>query len=411
MRRITAINHHDAKLTAREAEAIAQAHFRRIEQPTSDPKPWDRMKRAAINAASYIPDTGEEDTEGEVLVAIDLDMDVPPAPDCLLYTQSVNKKDRKGIFPIGKVNWLSSDPGLGKSWMMLLASVKAARRGMWVMWIDGDDELITMVSRVRSLRGAKKALKGSLLRVDEAAVATPKDVRRLIGSHPEGKDGWANTLVCIDTANSTGSPQDGSAINDWYDRAVKPLWKKGATVIVADHLAKNPDTRKAGAAGSMAKIANVTGTAVMLEGIGFSPGNDGKLEVVLTKDRAGTARTAGKGIIGYLTATTHPKGKLDLVFAPGFKVSVTDPAGGMNPIIARAQELLQTFVAKVPEGEWRATAWCKSEMHGATNDKPKCLEWLSTDTQGYLEQRKRGKGFEYRMTDKGRSYIKEGMAE
>ena len=290
-----------------------------------------------------------DDTEAWPMVDVSAEVgDVEGSP--LMETPCGN-----GVFIKGKTNWLSSDPGVGKSWILLLAAREAALAGMHVLWIDGDDVVSTMIVRTQTLEGAASALMGRLYRVDSSAACDGKSVRRLLEQHPMGReDDFSDVLVIIDTATSAGAPRDGQNVNEWLGWMVRPFFQRNATVIVADHLSKNVDSRRFGAVGSGQKIADVSGCALRLEpmqGGGFTRGGDGSLKLIVVKDRTGLTRTQTDRAVATVRGTTLEDGRLRMELADppddaesdlGMDDAVGSPADAADLREERILELLRS---------------------------------------------------------------------
>ena len=77
-----------------------------------------------------------------------------------------------------------------------------------------------------------------------------------------------------------------------HSEVIKPLTRNGASVLVVDHLAKNPNSRSLGPTGTAAKMRAADGLAIRVTAERqFTPGEGGTAKLQVYKDRYGGVRS------------------------------------------------------------------------------------------------------------------------
>lgn len=202
-----------------------------------------------------------------------------------------------GLFYGAAVNTLAGEPGLGKSWIAVAASLHVLRRGGSVIVLDYEDSARTWAQRLRSL-GAEQEQLMDLLYFRGAGAPAEADLDwlpRLAGAAPD-------VLVVIDSlaeALAAAGLDENLAgdVTSWHQRIARPLADAGATVLLIDHLAKDSSSRGRWARGSGAKLAAITGAAFRLEITEpFSRERSGLGQLVISKDRYGAVGAVGETV-------------------------------------------------------------------------------------------------------------------
>jgi hypothetical protein len=247
-------------------------------------------------------------------VALILAKGIPPPPKPVLLT----REDGHALFYAAKVNVLFGDPECGKTWIALAAVVEALKAGRRAAVVDLDHNGAgEILSRLLAL-GAMPAALGD---PDRFRLAEPEDADELIRVVAAVRD-WRAAVTVVDSIGellpllglSSNSPDDYTQA---HRRALTPLAKAGAAVIVIDHLPKSDDARSHGQTGTMAKRRAVNGVSLRVSvAEPFAPGRGGAASMTVEKDRPGGVRAhcpvGGKNQpAGRFVMTTRADGTID----------------------------------------------------------------------------------------------------
>jgi hypothetical protein len=187
------------------------------------------------------------------------------------------------LYP-GRVHTIFGEPSGGKTWIALAAIAERLRNDDSVLMIDWEDSPQGTIARLLQLGCDEDDL--SLLDYRNPVTGLKRGWDALeVGNVP-----WA--LVVIDStgeamAASGIDPNADGPVAEWMALA-KRLARTGAAVLLLDHVPKNVDNRDM-EIGSQRKQAAITGASYRCDTI-TSParGKDGKLKLVVRKDRLGT---------------------------------------------------------------------------------------------------------------------------
>lgn len=222
----------------------------------------------------------------DIAALIELGPVLPPAPEVGA------RDDGVGLFYRGQVNCLFGDPESGKTLIAQTTASDELFRDGSVLIIDLDHNgAQATVSRFQAFGVSTDVLSDpARFRYSE-----PGDADDIAGLVADARL-WEPTVVIIDSLGEL-LPVYGASSNsaDDFTRvhsvAIKPFATIGASVILIDHLAKGSESRSYGATGTAAKKRAIGGTLLRVNVTeSFSPGNGGKAEIVLSKDRHGGLR-------------------------------------------------------------------------------------------------------------------------
>lgn len=202
------------------------------------------------------------------------------------------REDGVSLFYVGQVNVVFGDPESGKTWLALAAVVSALQAGALCAVVDLDHNGPEgTLSRLLAL-GAVPEVLGDRSRF---RYVEPEDERHL-AEVVAALRRWRPGVVVVDSIGellpmmrlSSNQPDDFTV---GHTRALKPLATAGAAVIGIDHLAKNPDSAKAGPTGTAAKRRAVGGVSLRVKvQRAFTPGSGGAAALTIHKDRHGGLR-------------------------------------------------------------------------------------------------------------------------
>ena len=197
------------------------------------------------------------------------------------------RDDGRTIFYESRCNSLFGEPGVGKTWVSILAMISAVRAGSNVLWWDFEDRQSTLATRLAAL-GAHDVIENDALRfVNDSFLDDDDETSILPYAQAWLMRGQRPGLVVIDSCESAGCPSDGGAVKPWFDRYVQPWITIGATILLLDHVPKKREDRPLGPIGSTHKRSKVDGAAIFVTGTPWNKQDGGKLLLVNHKDRAG----------------------------------------------------------------------------------------------------------------------------
>jgi len=233
----------DPPLDARDVRRIARSVSR---YEATDPV-LARISRGEV-------DVDEESVTGVSLSGVPeswqpLDTDAlearPPAPP-----EIVRAVGRGALLYRGRTHLLSGPPESGKSWLALIAAAEVLAAGGTVVWIDTDGQgWSDTLERLRTLSVSDEARQRlHYMQPDEPA--TRDGIARL-AAH------LLPTLVVVDSWNPALAIQGCSALSTddvekWNQTVLRP-WGTDITVVLVDHVTKDPERRGAYSYGSERK--------------------------------------------------------------------------------------------------------------------------------------------------------------
>jgi hypothetical protein len=201
----------------------------------------------------------------------------------------LRRSDGKCLFYSGAVNTVFGPPAAGKTWLALAAVVEALEDGKRAAYLDLDHNgAQVLVSRL----GALGAQLETLADPDKFKLADPED-REQVMAVVADLVAWGADLVVLDSLGellplfgaSSNSPDDFTVVN----RAVPAaLARRGVTVVVLDHVAKNADSQRMGATGTYAKERASDGVRLRAAvGTASDAAHAGNYKFTVKKDRQG----------------------------------------------------------------------------------------------------------------------------
>ncbi len=257
----------------------------------------------------------------------------------------LRRKDGECLLYAGKLNWLSAPPEALKSFTALLASIQLLQEGKGVVYVDYEDDAITICERLYKVAVGQGLENPEELILNWVSGPIDKDgvrdrskalffyfasgkafdikLTRMISKAIKNNN---VELVVIDGAATAISladlnENDNGDVNKWLNSVSYPFTSQGVAVIVIDHVTKNNisassfSSRAPRGAGS--KLAAVSGTSLSFEvKEAASVYSEGKIEITVTKDRPGRIRVSkksGKRIGAILISKPILDGKEGLV--------------------------------------------------------------------------------------------------
>jgi hypothetical protein len=247
---------------------------------------------------------------------------VQPKPTILERTDGV------ALFYPGTINGIHGESGLGKGWVALTAAAEQIRLGHAVVYLDLEDTLVSIASRLQIIGLTVKQITEHLIYLRPDEPTSKAGITGLVALIDEHRP----TLVIIDSLGEAfgldGIDENSDAeVAPWLRQVPRRLADAGPCVIVVDHVTKaldNPLYQK----GSGRKRGAVGGAQYFVEAVkSLVQGGGGRLRLTTAKDRNGT----------------HTRGAVaaEIIFAPsGFDMipSVIPPRGANDGAVLTTQE-------------------------------------------------------------------------
>lgn len=236
-------------------------------------------------------------------------VDMLTALDAPRAQATVFRTEKGGLFYAGMSNAIYGKGGEGKSLLAAVAAVETLLDGGRVLWIDYEQDAAVVGHRLLDIELNGHSIPRSVLGTDRFSYRRPE--LPLTGEKWEDMTGEKWDLVVIDSINQAlgshipgGDSKEGSHVNQWDREVRQPLTRTGACVLTIDHIPKNADTPTP--YGAQEKTATLSGSSVYVKPAQPSSrpakGKEGKLELIVQKDRHGSIETDGSGTRG-LTGT------------------------------------------------------------------------------------------------------------
>ena len=222
----------------------------------------------------------------DIAAMLDGTLPEPPTPEVL------SRSDGRSMFYKGEVNLVFGDPEHGKTWLILAACAEVLIDGGRVIYVDLDHNgAVAIVSRLLLLGAPAEVLRDP----DRFRHCEPTEVAA-VGRVVADCQQWGPDVVVIDSTGELiplggGSSDSADDFTDMHNRMLQPLADTGAATLLADHPAKNHESRKIGPGGSMAKRRTVGGSSIRVVRVRpFTKRDGGKAKLWVNKDRHGGLR-------------------------------------------------------------------------------------------------------------------------
>jgi hypothetical protein len=238
------------------------------------------------------------------------------APSLLLRT------DGRGLLYRGKRNEAHGPYESGKSWLAGVGVVEVLHASGVAVWLDWEDSPRSVVGRLLALGATTDEIIEGFRYVQPAeplTTATEIDLRlELHGA----------ALVVIDAANESMAaagwdPNQNRDVAQFYRTIPRLSTEAGATLLVLDHVAKDPGSQR-GPVGAGHKAAAIDGASYRVDAVTpFGRGSVGLVRLRLTKDRPGYVR----GLLGSGREPIAAEVSFDATDPAALVVEVRPPSG------------------------------------------------------------------------------------
>jgi len=230
---------------------------------------------------------------GPFITAIESGEDLTPPTGVLM------RNDGVGLLYAGRVNSIIGKPESSKTWLCMVAARQELGRGGRVAWIDLEDDPRTAITRMIALDTPTDVLRESFVYFQpNVPMCRPEGViEERFGPFEDWLREWRPTLIVLDSVGFFSALNGlSSNSNDEMSMQGKLIqrmaWAADSTVLIIDHVAKG-ERSAITEIGSQAKGAVSDGVRYYLKQDPhaiLSPGNEGRMTLLVLKDRPGGIR-------------------------------------------------------------------------------------------------------------------------
>ena len=265
---------------------------------------------------------------------------ITPEPTILTRTDGTSL-----IYP-GKIHSIAGEPGIGKTWLGLIAAAEQLKNNNHILFIDYEDMPGTHISRLLQLDIPLETIATNFhyTKPHETSGHVPQHIIDIATNC---------TLAIIDSVGEAisfdGKSQDSDDdVTTWHRNYTRPIRDQNCAVIVLDHVTKSADTRNQWAIGSQRKLAAIDGAAYTARGTSPTKGGVGTIKLTTAKDRHGTHPRLK--IAAEITFTDTLAGIMDIKINP--HDTSTNNEGQWTPTMIMSE--VSAFLADNPESSFRA---------------------------------------------------------
>lgn len=248
----------------------------------------------------------------------------PPAPPDLVHC-----KGGGALLYTGRRHLISGPPESLKSWVALIAAYETIGAGQNVVWIDTDGQgPADTLERLRAFQLTDHDITRHFIYFDPDQGTTEQEVNTLNTTHHPA-------LVVVDSINPSMilhglDPNQTGDVERFARTLVRP-WGD-ATVILIDHVTKNPDNRGSYSYGSERKLGVVHVHLGLDVKERLSRDKPGRATIAAHKDRPGWHKRQAANHLGELTLTPSPAGI-------AYTVTLGSPRGGDSAPTSAMQDV------------------------------------------------------------------------
>jgi hypothetical protein len=266
----------------------------------------------------------------------------------------LRRSDGRGLLYPGRIHDLHAEPSVGKTWLALTAVAEVLNAGGTVIYDDLEDSAYGIVDRLRRL-GVPDAILDPA--ADRFKYLNPP------GGHQAAErnelfgvmDRLGADLVVIDgvaeaLARDGFDENSNTDVVTWAERLPRPLARRGAAVLMLDHVTKNPEGRARGGRGAGAKLALIDGASYEARlASAYSRHREGMVRIIVAKDRPGLVGAIGETVAN-VRIQPHNEG-LTLTITVEVPQSSTNEAGAFRPsgVMEKLSERLEAADHALPE--------------------------------------------------------------
>lgn len=211
----------------------------------------------------------------------------------------LRRDDGQALLYPGRIHDLHAEPSVGKTWIALRAVAEVLADGGNAIYVDLEDTARNAVDRLRKLGVTDVELDADRFRYVNAPGGFQAPERNELFALV---DDLNPDLVVLDGV-AEALARDGLDENSnadvvlWAERLPRPIARRGAAVLMLDHVTKSPENRSRGARGAGAKLAIIDGVSYDVRlAVAYSTHREGLINLVVAKDRPGLVGAIGEKV-------------------------------------------------------------------------------------------------------------------
>jgi hypothetical protein len=186
-------------------------------------------------------------------------------------------------YGFGTETLMSSEPGIGKSMVIAALAAETARAGLRALVLDFERTSGMWRERLDLFGLAEEEL-GRVFYLRPNVQASSSEIRQMVALVQPA-------IVALDSYDAAlaafGRETKNEDVRAFHAEVIEPLRSTNAGVFVADHLAKNRETRGRYSIGGQAKLALAEVHLGLTPIVGLRRGSGGKLKIRVHKDTFG----------------------------------------------------------------------------------------------------------------------------
>ncbi len=276
----------------------------------------------------------------------------------------------------GKLHLVSGEPESGKGWLALHASAERLHAGERVLYLDFEDEPASIVARLVALGVPGDTILDRFRYVrpdepldDRGRAALDEELNRLVA------------LAVVDGVTEALTVhgfrlEDNGEVAKWLNALPRRLSRRGAAVVLIDHVVKDREARGRYAIGAQHKLAGVDVAYSIKVLEPFGRGRTGRSRLTITKDRPGHLRQHADqgGHLAHLQLVSRQDGSV--------QAQLIAPDGDATGAAFRPTVLMERVSRAVESDPGLTARAIKTTVKGAHNARDLALELLLSE--GYL---------------------------
>ena len=213
-------------------------------------------------------------------------------PNRVTLPAIMERTDLRTILYAETVNYISSRPNGGKTWLAIKGMVQGSTLGGRFVILDYDMKRPDTLARRALAMGCSDLFKDAskFYFVDLEQWTANPGIRAAAAEFLLAAPNPVYSAVVIDTDTSAGAANDGGDIREWWALHIAPWEKRQIGVMILAHLPKadKKDEATHGPMGSQDKRGKLSGASYRLETIvGFNEDQGGLVQMVVDKDKHG----------------------------------------------------------------------------------------------------------------------------
>jgi hypothetical protein len=227
------------------------------------------------------------------------------------------RNDGHALLYPGRVHALFGEPEACKGWIVVAASAQQLTAGHRVLYVDFEDTAASVVGRLLALGTDPGAV------LDRFIYVRPEEPIDERHRHELERAAADASLAILDGVTEALALQgldlaSNSDIATWLELLPRPLARMGAAVLMIDHVVKDRENRGRYAIGAQHKLAGVDCAYSVQVITPFGRGRDGRVKIIVTKDRPGHVRgIADEGRVADVRLTSLTDGAVIVALETG----------------------------------------------------------------------------------------------